>query len=83
MSPWVGVTRQETVKERDKGFWRHYVVDVVHRGYFKTFVYQHLMPLLSRFAERGASVESLSAEGKAGVADLQKWDCADLRPWKQ
>ena len=82
MIPWVRVVRQEAIKDGDEGFWRHYVIDVVHRGYVTIFVHQHLMPFAEQFADRAASVESLLAEGKAAVPDLKEWRFADLRPWK-
>src|SRR6185436_2371068 len=44
MCPWVRVVRQEAIKDQDQGFWRHYVIDFVHRGYVSTFVDQHLLP---------------------------------------
>jgi hypothetical protein len=67
------------MKEKDEGFWRHYVIDFVHRGYVTTFVHQHLLP----FAERAASVEVLLSDGKARVPDFNEWKFADLRPWKE
>jgi hypothetical protein len=42
LCPWVRVVRQEAIREEDRGFWRDYVIDFVHRGYLTTFVHQHL-----------------------------------------
>lgn len=82
MCPWVRVVRQEAAKERDEGFWRHYVVDFVHRAYLTTFVHQHLLPFAEQFAERAVSVESLLSEGKARVPDFNEWKFEELRPLK-
>lgn len=81
MSPWVRVVRQEAIKEKNEGFWRHYVIDCVHRDYVTTFVNRHLLPFADQFAERAASVDALLSEGKVGVPDFDKWTFADLRPW--
>lgn len=83
MSPWIRVVRQEAIKDKNEGFWRHYVIDCVHRDYLTIFVHQHLLPFAENFAERAASVDGLLADGKAGVPDFEKWTFADLRPWKQ
>jgi hypothetical protein len=83
MSPWVRVVRQEAIREKDQGFWRHYVIDCVHRGYLTTFVHQYLLPFAEQFAERAASVDTLLSDGKASVPDFENWTFADLRPWKQ
>jgi hypothetical protein len=83
MTPWVRVVRQEAIKEKDQGFWRHYVIDCVHRGYVTTFVQEHLLPFAEQFAERAATVDALLAEGKVCVPDFENWTFADLRPWKQ
>jgi|SRR5450759_4078027 len=82
MCPWVRVVRQEAIKEKNEGFWRHYVIDCVHRGYVTTFVHQHLLPFAEQFAERAASVDAILSEGKAGVPSLSEWHFADLQPWK-
>jgi hypothetical protein len=83
MTPWVRLVRQEAIKEKNQGFWRHYVIDCVHRGYVTTFVQERLLPFAEQFAERAASIDALLAEGKAGVPDLENWTFADLRPSKQ
>lgn len=82
LCPWVRVVRQEAAKDEDGGFWRHYVVDFVHRAYVPTFVDQHLLPFAEQFADRAASVEALLFEGKARVADFNLWKFEDLRPFK-
>lgn len=83
MCPWVRVVRQEAIKEKTQGFWRHYVIDIVHRGYLPAFVREHLLPFAEQFADRAASVDGLLADGNARVPDFQKWKFADLKPWKQ
>jgi hypothetical protein len=82
MSPWIRVVRQEAVKEPDQGFWRHYVVDFVHRDFLRRFVHEHLLPFAEQFAERAASAETLLAEGKGSVPQFENWKFSDLRPWK-
>jgi hypothetical protein len=82
MCPWVRVVRQEAIREKNEGFWRHYVIDCVHRGYVTTFVHNHMLPFAEQFAERAASVDALLSEGKAGVPDFSEWAFADLKPWK-
>jgi hypothetical protein len=74
------VVQQEAIKERDQGFWRHYVVDCVHRDYVTAYVQEHLLSFGEQFAERAATVDALLAEGKGGVPDFEQWTFADLRP---
>ncbi len=83
LCPWVRVVRQEVAVERQHGFWRHYVVDFVHRAYISTFVDDHFLPFAQQFAERAASVEGILAATKARVPDLKEWDFKDLQPYSQ
>lgn len=80
LCPWVRIVRQEATKEGRGGFWRHYVVDFIHRGYLETFVHQHLIPFADQFADRAISVELLLCEGKGRVPDFDAWKFEDLRP---
>lgn len=80
LCPWVRIVRQEAPRERHDGFWRHYVVDFVHRGYLPAFIDQHFLPLVQQFADRAISVETILIETKAEVPDLHNWDFKDLRP---
>ncbi len=78
MTPWVRVVRQEAIKEKNEGFWRHYVVDCVHRGYLNNYVQEHLLPFAEQFAQRAASIDGLLAEGAVAVPSLETWNFADL-----
>ena len=81
LCPWIRVVRQEASDEHQHGFWRHYVVDFVHRGYLSTFVDEHFVPFSVQFTERAASVENILSETKARVPDFQEWEFKDLKPF--
>ena len=80
LCPWVRIILQEASREQHGGFWHHYVVDFVHRGYVSAFIDQHLLPFARQFADRAFSIEKLLANMKAEVPDLRSWKLSDLRP---
>ena len=78
LCPWVRILRQEAAREQREGFWRHHVVDFVHRDYVSAFLEENFLPFTEQFAERAVAAERFLTGTKAVVSDLNSWQFKDL-----
>jgi hypothetical protein len=76
--PWVRVLRHEYDKSDPVEKDRQWVLDVVHRDYFKAYIEQNLQPFAEEFASRVLRHGEEIATGKAFAAGMEKNSWTDL-----
>lgn len=81
LSPWIRVIRHEAV-EADHEFNRiqTYVIDVVHKAYFETYLDTHVAPFASKFGELAIKHVTEVADGKGFVSGLGKLAHMNIEP---
>lgn len=82
MRPWVRIIRQE---RGQRNSWeidtlKHFVVDVVHWRYFRSFVEQRLLPFAETVAARAWERIGVLERGDGSVPDISNWGWQDVRP---
>lgn len=81
LQPWVRLKRQESIAESD-GRRRptYYVIDLVHRAYFRDFIEHHLDEFALFYGERARTLGRVLAECQARVSNLDSWAWSNLTP---
>lgn len=76
-TPWVRVLRHENddeLKWMYKG--KHYVIDVIHKDFFSTYIEQHLMPFAESYASYALKHAKVLANGKGFIKGMGQ-DCTN------
>ncbi|WP_103108830.1 hypothetical protein [Brevibacillus reuszeri] len=77
--PWVRVLRHEHEEGESnyiKG--KHYVIDVVHKDFFNTYIDQHLIPFANNFGKLALKHARVLASGKGTIKGMAKNPWSDL-----
>ncbi|MFC8688777.1 hypothetical protein [Brevibacillus porteri] len=78
-APWVRVLRHEHEEgKRNKQRGKHYVIDVVHKDYFNTYIDQHLMPFANIFGKLALKHARVLANGKGTIKGMNNTPLNDL-----
>ena len=77
LEPWVRILRQEAKPDHHRIRYKHYVVDVVHRGFLNVFFNTHIEKFLETYPQRVCDKSDILRGG--GVVDnLDSWTWNDV-----
>lgn len=74
LAPWVRIVRHEVKLDvHGERVQRHYAVDIVHYGYLKQFIENHVLPFANVFAERVIKQKYILSDLEGYVRDIDSW----------
>jgi len=80
LHPWVRLTRRETVEKNGRRYPQHYVIDVVQRGFFDTYISKELAQFADFYADQVNQYQKVLVQCRATVPNLDSWRSSELSP---